>query len=157
RNPMAQLTIRERTRVARLAATRARRGLLSRALGSPLLRWRYGAPIGEELVMIPQELRAADPSFASEIAAGQFGLAGWIAQTAKGSPFDLVAPSHAWARELHGFSWLRHLRAAATPQAKETAVRLVGEWLANGQSAAAAEPAVVGRRIISWLCSAGLL
>lgn len=157
---MARLTIWERVRVARLAAERTRVGMLAGMLGSPLLRWRYGAPIAEELLLIPRELRAADPSFVDEIAQGEFGLAGWVAHLEnKGSPFKLVAPSEAWARELHGFAWLRHLRAAGTQQAQELALALVGEWITAGRAhpAVAWEPAVVGRRIVSWIGNAGLL
>src|SRR5690554_7565447 len=43
---------------------------------------------------------------------GQFGLGGAVAYIGDGSPFDLKPPSLEWARELHGFGWLRHLRAA---------------------------------------------
>ena len=156
---MSGLTIWERARVARLAAARARTGMVAGLLGSPLLRWRYGAPLAEELLMIPQELRAADPSFAAEIAQGELGLAGWVAHLEKGSPFRLVPPSEAWARELHGFAWLRHLRAAGTAQARETALVLAGEWIGRGRAHASVawEPAVVGRRIVSWLGNAGLL
>ncbi|MGE0628087.1 MAG: heparinase II/III family protein [Hyphomicrobiaceae bacterium] len=156
---MAQLTLAERARVARLAADRARRSAVARVLGSPLLRWRYGAPVADELLIVPQDLRTADASFADEIAVGHFGLAGRVAYLETGSPFDLRPPSEDWARELHGFSWLRHLRAAANTRSTRAALSLVRDWIAHARarSGIAWEPAVVGRRLISWIVNAPIL
>ncbi len=109
---MPSLTLTERSRLARLAADRTRRALVARALRSPLFAWRYGRPAAEELLLVPQELRTADPSFAEELAHGQLGLGGAVASIGNGSIFDVPAPSEAWSRALHGFGWLRNLTAA---------------------------------------------
>jgi uncharacterized heparinase superfamily protein len=152
-----QLTLAEQTSLARLAVDRARRTTLARVLGSPLMRWRYGAPVADELLIVPQSIRTADPSFADEVAQGHFGLAGQVAELDGRSPFDLAAPSIAWARELHGFGWLRHL--AAEDEAHRIAVSLVAAWIASGHARheAAWEPQVMARRLISWLCHAPML
>ena len=156
---MAQLSTPERMRLLRLSLDRGRRGAAARVLGSGLLRRRYGAPFADEVLIVPQDLRTADPSFASEIAQGHFGLGGRAAYLATGSPFDLRPPSEPWARELHGFSWLHHLSAAANPRTTRTALVLVADWVkhARGRTGIAWEPAVVGRRVISWLSNANLL
>ncbi len=153
------LTLAEQTRLARLATDRVRRAAVARLLSSRLLRWRYGAPVADELLIVPQELRTADPSFADEIAIGHFGLGGAVAYIGEGSPFDLKAPSPEWARELHGFGWLRHLRVAETEDAREQAIDLVTEWIRKhgSRGGIAWEPPVIGRRLISWICSAALL
>lgn len=113
----------------------------------------------EQLLLMPQDLRTADPSFATEIYYGQFGLAGRIAQTGSTSPFAIVPPSEEWARELHGFGWLRHLRAAGDQISREHARALTREWLrANSASRGLPwEPDIVARRTISWLAHAALL
>jgi uncharacterized heparinase superfamily protein len=156
-----QLTLAEQTSLARLAVDRARRTTLARVLRSPLMRWRYGAPVADEVLIVPPDLRAADPSFAREIEQGELGLAGHVAAIGDCSPFDLVPPSVEWVRELHGFSWLRHLAAAGhgDEAAQRIATGLVAAWIARGHAtdAAAWEPQVIGRRIISWLSHAGLL
>ena len=72
---MPQLSLIERLRVTSLAAERARRRLVSRALYSRLLRWRYGSTVADQLLILPQDLRTRDPSFCDEIEVGQFGLA----------------------------------------------------------------------------------
>ena len=156
---MSNLTLIERARVMRMAMAQVRRRSVAGLLGSPLLRWRYGAPIAEALTMVPQELRLADPSFHSEIAQGQFGLARSPAYVGNGSPYDITPPNDGWARELHGFGWLRHLTSAASDDATAKARVLVKEWIGYGEARhdVAWQPDVTGRRIISWLSNAGLL
>lgn len=156
---MATLTIAEQTRLARLATDRVRRAAVARLLSSRLLRWRFGAPVADELLIVPQDLRTADPSFADEIAFGQFGFGGSVAYIGDGSPFDLKPPSREWERELHGFGWLRHLMAADTEEARDQAIDLVLEWIRRhgSRGGIAWEPPVVGRRLISWLSNASML
>lgn len=156
---MSNLTFIERARVMRLAMAQVRRRGVAGLLGSPLMRWRYGAPIAEALTMVPQELRPADPSFAAEVARGQFGLAHTPATIGRGTPFDISPPNEAWARDLHGFGWLRHLTSAASEEATAAARTLVQHWIGSAATRpdVAWQPDVTGRRIISWLCNAGLL
>jgi len=156
---MIRLSLNERARLAALAADRSRRAVLSRVLGSPLLRWRYGTAVADQLLIVPQNLRTADPSFWREVEAGQFGLAGSIAHIGGGSPFAIRPPTDGWARALHGFGWLRHLEAVDTPAARALAHALAVEWsqtYLEGRGIAW-EPVVAGRRLISWLTHANTL
>ena len=82
---------------------------------------------------MPQDLRTADPSFWHEMEHGQFGLAGSIAFLRGRSPFEVEPPSAAWARELHGFGWLRNLDAAGSDEARETDA----SWRSNGRCGSA--------------------
>ena len=151
---MPSLTLTERSRLARLAADRTRRALVARALRSPLLAWRYGRPGAEQLLLVPQELRTADPSFAEELAHGQLGLGGAVASIGSGSIFDVAAPSEAWSRSLHGFGWLRNLTAAGTLEDRALAENALVTWIDRYPpkgSSTAWQPDVIGRRLISWL------
>jgi uncharacterized heparinase superfamily protein len=152
-------TARERIGLVALAVARARRAALGRMRRSRLLRWRYRSPAAEELSLAPPDLRAHDPSFADELAAGNFGLAGAVADLRGRSPFAVTPPSRAWARELHGFGWLRHLEAARSAELEDYARMLLREWIRRSRSRHehAWEPDVVARRVISWLSHAGLL
>jgi len=156
---MSGLTFRERFRIAAVSVDRGKRSAMAGVFGSPLLRWSVAAPPAGQLLIVPQDLRTADPSFWHEIEHGQFGLAGCIAFLRGRSPFEIEAPNAAWARELHGFGWLRNLEAAHEDEAKQAARRLAAEWAIRYDAGrgVGAEPAVAARRLISWLSHGNLL
>ena len=59
-----------------------------------------------------------------------------------------------WQEALHGFRWLRHMRAAGTELAAQNARALVSDWIGiHGSriSGIAWEPATAARRVIAWL------
>jgi uncharacterized heparinase superfamily protein len=153
---MARMGFGERVRIA---AVSARRSAASHLLGSPLLRWRYGSHAAHEFTVTPQDLRTADLSFWPEVQSGHFGLSATLAELDGQSPFAIEPPNAAWARELHGFGWLRHLEATGDAQARHAARGYVLTWLRQGarRPAAAQEPAVVARRVMSWICHAAFL
>mgnify|MGYP001028194905 FL=1 len=156
---MPSLNVTERLKIRSLSVERLRRRALTRTLSSPIFRWRYAGAGADQILIVPQELRAADPSFWSEVAHGHFGLASQIADLKGASPFRVKPPSLAWARELHGFGWLRHLAATEEEEAAAAARDLVLDWISlrNATSGIAYEPEIVGRRLISWIAQAGML
>ena len=157
---MARLSLAERSRIALVAAKRSQRAAAARLQFSPLLRWRFGSASLGHLLIVPQNLRNADPSFWPEIKMGQMGLAGTAAPLRDRSPLDIRPPTEAWARSLHGFSWLRHLEATGEEAARDMARRLTVEWTIRQRASGGGipwEPAVLGRRIISWLSHANFL
>jgi uncharacterized heparinase superfamily protein len=119
----------------------------------------YPGTKAEQLLLAPQELRTADPSFATELYNGHFGLAGRLAEIEAGSPFEIAPPAEAWARELYGFGWLRHLRAADSELSREQAKALVNDFITLKRSIhpLAWQPEIVGRRVISWLSNSVLV
>jgi uncharacterized heparinase superfamily protein len=149
----------ERLVLARLAAQRAGRAATARVLRSTGLKNWLAPSIADEFHIVPQDLRTPDPSFLVEIAAHQFGLAGAVANLAGLSPFAVPPPTAGWARELHGFGWLRHLRVAANDEdAQDAAQAFVLSWLELGKSPTVSfEAQVIARRIISWISHADLL
>jgi len=146
---------REQLGLAMLALHRARRGALARIRRSRLMLWRYRAPGADELLLAPPDLRAHDAGFADEVGAGSFGLAGAVVHLRGRSPFAVTPPSPAWARELHGFGWLRHLDGAD----RGTARKLAADWIKRSHRLTGVgwKPEVVGRRVLSWLAYAALL
>ena len=138
---------------------RVRRAVHDMSLRSPLTRWRIGGEPGDRLLIVPQALRTVDPSFTTELQAGTLGLAGAAVPYAGGSPFALKAPQPAWHDALHGFGWLRHLRAAETPEARQIAEDWVSEWLKKyrRQTGVGWSPEIAARRLISLLCGAGFV
>jgi uncharacterized heparinase superfamily protein len=150
---------RQKLGLAKLAIERARRGTVARVRRSRLVRWRHRPPVADDLALSPPDLRPLDPSFADELDSGSVGFAGLTVRLRGMSPFEVPQPNEAWARELHGFAWLRHLDAVRTLDNEVLARRLVGAWIrrASRWPAPAWTPDVVARRMISWLSHAGLI
>ena len=89
----------------------------------------------EQLLLAPQELRTADPSFATELYNGHFGLAGTAGRGRRSSRRSRSRRRRTgWARELYGFGWLRHLRAAGSELSREQAKALVQDFIALKRS-----------------------
>ncbi|HXE67787.1 MAG TPA: heparinase II/III family protein [Hyphomicrobiaceae bacterium] len=151
----ASLAAREKVERALLVVDRARVQMLAYVRRSQLLA--RAAP--DELLMAPPDLRVPDPSFVDELRFGNFGLAGEIADLAGRSPFTHAVVSAAWARELHGFGWLRHLDAVRAEDTERLARRLLADWLQEGSrdKSFAWAPETTGRRLMSWLSHSQLL
>jgi uncharacterized heparinase superfamily protein len=118
----------------------------------------------ERLLIALQDIRTADPIAAEHVYAGHFSLAGKVVSTHGHSPFTAPSPSLAWSQALHGFGWLRHLRAADTALSRANAHALVEDWLnveARGGDAmerrVARDPRIVARRVISWLSQSPII
>ncbi len=110
-----------------------------------------------ELVIAPEDIRTADPTRADDIYAGYYVFGGRMVNGEGRTPFDIPAPTADFARELAGFGWLRHLRAAGTSLSRTNARALIGDFLQAEprlRTGPAGEPAVVARRILSWLSQA---
>ncbi len=156
---MVSETIQDQARGAIASVGQASRAVIGYALRSPMTRWVAGPPAAHQLFIVPQDLRTADPSFASELYDGYFGLAGAVALTGSESPFTVLPPSPAWQRELYTFSWLRNLHAADDEVALEKARILIADWIALGRSAPriASDADVAAQRVIALLSHAGFL
>jgi uncharacterized heparinase superfamily protein len=156
---MARVSVAERARLSAFVARGVARGLLGRlsALSAVRLPFLPGAP--DRLVIAPQDVRTADATRASEIYAGRFAFGGKVVVCDARSPFEVPRPSDDWAVALHGFGWLRHLRAADSGITRANARALVDEWISlQGRADAAAKrPEVTARRIISWISQAPLV
>lgn len=155
----AALTSREQFGLALLALERVRRSSVARLRRSRMLRWRYRSPPADDFLLTPPDLRVQDPSFAEEIDAGNFGLAGQVVRLAGASPFAIKPVDPAWARALHGFGWLQHFDIGGSVDNEAAARALVADWLRRRRSRhpQAWEMTVTARRVISWLAHAGLL
>jgi uncharacterized heparinase superfamily protein len=137
--------------------------LLARRLIAPMVRSGRAArtlfePAADRLLIAPQDLRTADPTVAADIYAGVFVFSGKIVDCRGRSPFEAIPPTAEWARVLHGFGWLRHLRAADNALARSNARILVDDWLRKTDHPAIAwEPDVVARRLLAWLSQSPMI
>jgi uncharacterized heparinase superfamily protein len=131
----------------------------NRVTGLSLINLPFVPSKVDRLVIAPQDLRTSDATRASEIYSGRFSFAGKVVVCDASSPFQVTPPSDEWAAGVHGFGWLRHLRAAETEVTRANARALVNEWIThrNASKAIASRPDVVARRIMSWLTQATLV
>ncbi|MGE0766773.1 MAG: heparinase II/III family protein [Hyphomicrobiaceae bacterium] len=152
----------ERLTIVQHAARWSVATVKGRLATAPGLAWRLVSARAETFLFVPSDLRPTDPSLADELAAGQMGLGGAMINLGGASPFSINAPNRAWARALHGFAWLGSLRAAEDAFALDMARRLVADWCRRNRSrpgsrGVAAEPAVIARRVSSFIVNAGFL
>ncbi len=140
-------------RQLRFAMSAFSRRMAFRYHASVLYRWRYAGAIPERLLIAPIDLRTADPTAALDIYSGRFVFSGTGVDAAGHSIFEVDPPTEEWARELHDFSWLRHLRATDMAISRSNARSLIDEWIrASGHADPVAwETGVVARRVIAWL------
>jgi uncharacterized heparinase superfamily protein len=118
-----------------------------------------GVPTAYHLLILPQDLRTGDPSFAVELYDGYFGLAGATVPIGSESPFQVIPPTVPWRKDLYAFAWLRHLHAAEDQIAREKARKLTSDWIAfsSGAPALARDKDITARRVISLLSHAAFL
>ncbi len=151
---MTDATIRDRLHVVALLMQRGRRAARGLAVTPVRALRRVGSRAPERLLIAPQDIRTADPTVAADIGAGYFAFGGKIVNAMGRSPFALEPGSDAWARQLAGFGWLRHLRATDNVAIRARARGLVGDFLdvhAKPGPALAWEPRVAARRTLAWL------
>ena len=118
---------------------------------SPL---RFSGTSPDRLMLAPVDLRTSDAFIAREMASGRFPLADKVLETEGASPFEMSLPHDEFFDELHGFRWLRHLRAGDEDEIRYLAQNLVGSWMTNHAKrlkGPAWELDIVSKRLISWL------
>jgi uncharacterized heparinase superfamily protein len=144
----------EQPRLWGLVAAEGWRRFRRRLRSGPIARWRFAGRAPDRILIAPPDLRNADLHIAQEFYAGRFYLAGTAVESRGSSPFSVDAPNDSWARALHDFQWLRHMREAGTDIAAANARSLVNDWMStHGRNVTGLswDPEIVARRIIAWL------
>ncbi|MDC9701457.1 MAG: heparinase II/III family protein [Alphaproteobacteria bacterium] len=125
----------------------------------PLRRFMKSRITG--LLLVPKDIRTADPTVGNDICNGHFCLDGWVCVTMgeENSVFTSVPPSVPWRNALLGFGWLRHLCAIDSPASRSRARGLIDAWFTSEgyRGLRSYEPLITARRIISWLSHSRLI
>ncbi|WP_165690917.1 heparinase II/III family protein [Consotaella salsifontis] len=134
---------------------RTRRGFTSGSLS----RWPHFGPGADRLLASPRDLRHGERAEGEAIYGRRFTFAGHSVEAAAISPFQVIAPSRAWALQLHSFEWLRHLAELGGELASINSRALISDWLSLGGALprVAADPEVTARRMFVWLGHAPLI
>jgi len=118
----------------------------------PLYAYSLSAPPGTGLRVTPPDAWPGDAALGTEIVRGSFFLAGRRIEhpAPRWAPAGVRGP---WLDELHGFAWLRDLRAVGGDAARRAARDLVADWLDTNArwNATAWAPLTTGRRLASWI------
>ncbi|WP_252180967.1 heparinase II/III family protein [Azospirillum sp. B4] len=106
----------------------------------------------QALGVVPVDPWPGDTRQGQALLEGRFRFAGEERQADLPPWLDLSAGS-AWLTALHGFDWLRHLKAAGGDAARRQARVLVTSWLDGFSSwhAVAWAPEVTAQRIVAWI------
>lgn len=122
------------------------RALRALGLGGSLER---GAPAS--LALVPPNPWPGDATRGRAMLGNSINLGG-EAVVAEGSPWDLEA-DESWSAALHGFEWLRDLRAVGGDSARRHARLLTTEWLDRFQRKGiiAWRTDVIGARLANWI------
>lgn len=119
---------------------------------TPLYSLWLGRRAPRELLRVPPDLWPGDAALGAEIVAGRFTLGG---QTVEGAatPWEPAGAAPSFLEALHGFEWLRDLRAAGGDQARRQARRLIAAWIDRYDRwhPLAWRPDILGLRLASWL------
>jgi uncharacterized heparinase superfamily protein len=148
----------------------------ARALGYALRSLYYATPVhgmllggaaGRALAGVPIDPWPGDAGRGRAIIGGTFAFHGRTMRVTPptqgaGPGMALWAPAEAgldWLTALHGFAWLRDLRVAGGESARETARRLVADWIARHRRWRRIpwRPDVLATRIAAWIASADVI
>lgn len=104
------------------------------------------------IVNVPPDPWPGDAARGAAIAGGEFTLAGQTIHD-PAPLWDPPGASAPWIEALHGFAWLRDLRAVGGDTGRRTARDLVARWIEDCERwhETGWRPDVLGRRLVSWI------
>ncbi|MEE8271796.1 MAG: heparinase II/III family protein [Alphaproteobacteria bacterium] len=138
----------------RLTVARMTDGLRALAYGSPIYSLTLGRSGPRDLALVPPDPWPGDAARGAALVGGEYGFAGETV-LAEAPLWMPVGMGGDFLAELHGFEWLRDLRAAGGDAARRHARALVGSWIAEHDTwhSLLWRPDVLGLRMASWLGS----
>lgn len=118
----------------------------------PIYRYTLVGRAPTELAVVPPDAWPGNAERGSAISAGELSFLGETVRGGKHA-WHPVGMSDAWLAELHGFDWLRDLRAVGGDAARRRARDLVGDWIERQTSwqEIAWRPDVLATRLYAWL------
>lgn len=117
-------------------------------------------PVPDRIVHHPCDYRVGRRDMAIALRNGVYALpGGQVHVEGAAAPWRVRPPNRRWEEALNGFGWLTHFASVNAPEAGQHVRWLITTWLSeHGQwDPVAWQPAVIARRLISWLCHSGMI
>ena len=162
----AQPVRRRRRNPVRLALLRLERLTFRQVVYSLATIWfnglfyrrTLGGRYGKGLSHAPQEVWLGDARRGSAVLKHEYVFAGH-AETEPRDPWRVKGAPQAWIAALHGFDWLRDLRAVTGKGARDHGRAMVGDWLRREDRwhPLIWRPDVLAERLTNWLMAAEYL
>ncbi|WP_342238285.1 heparinase II/III family protein [Inquilinus sp. OTU3971] len=123
------------------------------AYSNPLYSVALGRKGPRDLLMVPPDPWPGDAERGAALIAGTYRLGGQTYEAAAAAPWEPYGAAPDFIAALHGFEWLRDLRAAGGDQARRQARRLIDHWIERYDRwhPLTWQPDILGQRIASWL------
>jgi uncharacterized heparinase superfamily protein len=119
---------------------------------TPVYRYTLLGRAPREMTLVPPDAWPGSADRGAKIVGGEFSFFG---ETVRGGlrAWRPGGMSETWLAELHGFDWLRDLRALGGDGARRQARDLVGDWLVRQSNwhEIAWRPDIMGSRLFTWL------
>ena len=112
--------------------------------------WRFGQRLPRQLLLLPSDAWPGSATTGKHIINGRFQFAN------QSFPISQWTPERAnadWLQAVHGFDWLRSLRAVGGDGARRAARNLILDWLSHYRrwDALTWQPDLIGWRLASWI------
>jgi len=120
--------------------------------GTPIYRMMLGAQASDGLAAVPPDLWPGDAERGAEIARDSFSFAARGPADAA-EQWELRDAAQEWVATLHGFEWLRHIRALGGEPGRDMARRRALAWidLYPTWEPVAWRSDILASRIVAWL------
>ena len=112
--------------------------------------WRWGQKVPKYLLVLPSDAWPGNVTVGKHVINGQFAFQGQSFSVHQWLP-DNANPD--WIQTVHGFDWLRGLKAVGGDAARRSARNLVLDWLSHYKrwDPVVWQPDLIGWRLASWI------
>ncbi len=122
------------------------------AFNTAFYNWTLGSDVPHDLIVKPVDPWPGDTVRGRGLCSGAFTLEGQEKQICQ-RLWEAQHLSQAWLNHLHGFEWLRDLRALGGDQGRQQARELIADWMNrySGWDAHVWSADVTGQRLTNWI------
>jgi uncharacterized heparinase superfamily protein len=123
------------------------------ACDNPLYNWSLGGSVPDKLVVIPTDSWPGDMERGRWLCGGAFAVTEGMYLELSENYWEPMGVSESWLSAMHGFEWLRDLRALGGDAARRQAREMILSWVQRYHhwDGFAWRGDVTGRRIANWI------